>query len=1630
MDFSIPPTLPVNLQNKLSDIVQDYKDGNLTVKGYETKRLQLLENSTSDPKRSVSNVRANTIRIPGRNQSLSSTLIQKRSSNLNLLSRNDSVYRVTTNSSIASPSIMGTSIRHKRHSSTQLSLPSRDILSNGSYNPMVPLLPRKVLKNDNTLMASLPSILRGRSENYAGQNAIININSKGKETFISWDKLYLRAEKVAHELNKNNLYKMDKVLLWYNKDEVIEFAVAILGCFIAGMIAVPVSFDIYSLGEIIEILKTTNSKFILISNDCYKHLDNLYSANNNKIKLNKNENFSNVIFCKTDDLGTYSKAKKHAPTFDLSTIAYIEFTRTPLGRLSGVVMKHKVLNSQLSLLAKILNSRTMPHWKKNEIMKPHNHKIKPIAANKKLSGRFNLVNTLDPTRSTGLICGIFFNVFSGNLLINVDDNLLSKSGSYENIIDKYRADILLNDQLQLKQIVINYLENPDVVAERRKHKVDFSCIKCCLTSCNTIDVDVTDMVVNKWLKNLGCIDANLCYSPVLTLLDFGGIFLSIKDQLGHSSNFAIHNAKLRHQDELYINKEQLKGNCIETSIDAMASSTSSFKDYLKLETFGFPLPETLLCVVNPDDSTLVPDLTVGEIWVSSDNLIDQFYQMDKVNDFVFKAKLNHTKMFSFISESSDEDLANFAIERLNFISSICPPTTQFLRTKLIGFVYNGKVYVLSLIEDMFLQNKLLRLPNWAHTSDLKKEKASSSGNTASTGGTTIVGNQLNESSLSLPSLATRRVVQTHYLQQITESIVRTVATIYEVSAFELNHHQSEHFLVVVVESSLAKKPQLPANLQSGSSDRSLLAGASQKDKDVLEKKMNDLTDQIYRVLWIFHKIQPMCILVVPKDTLPKRYCSLELANSIVEKKFSSGELNSSFVRFQFDNVILDFVPHSNYYNESIFSQHLSVLRRSFIESTLDVDKDQIDKSFWQTSGIDYREYSYDGKSPKKKVTDFKSILEVLEWRIEKQGNETAFNDGDSNTTSNSNDNNVHKKVSWKTFDLIVGSFLKKIVASKTPLKSGDKVIIMCENAVEYVAMVMACFYCNLVIIPLKPLSERNLKYDFRDLANIIKSYKVKRVFMDSKVNNFLSNNTVANKLFKNYRYLFPKITVFSKLKKKQGINIKLFRNVLKDKFGHQRDNKLNTAPVVIWISNGYDVSNNIHVAMTHFTLMNSSKIIKETLQLGPNSPIFSLYSHTRGLGFIMSCLLGIYVGTSTDLFSYSTVMSDPKNILLGIQNLNIKNLYMNIETFGSLLDKASNLMKSKAEIVKHKGSQRSSASNLRFDFFKDVENLMIPFSGRPRTTAVENLLNRYQSILLSVEQINYVYEHHFNSIISLRSYLDLPPIDLFLDPVSMREGIVEELNPNSAEAIGALRLQDSGVVPVCTDVSIVNPETLVPCLEGEIGEIWCCSEGNASNYAIMNKNGTLTKDDFIDEQFKSRFEKDSYNGLTYLRTGDLGFIKNVQVTNTKGDLISLNLLYVLGPINETIDVLGLTHFVGDLEKSVKDAHHLIKNCIISKAGGLLVCLIRCKDNTSTKYGNITALLVSELLNKHGVVLDLCSFVKSDCNNRILNESWSSNRFTIMQEWFNRKITIGAQYGVNYGENISIYLLSDFEKENK
>jgi acyl-CoA synthetase (AMP-forming)/AMP-acid ligase II len=169
-------------------------------------------------------------------------------------------------------------------------------------------------------------------------------------------------------------------------------------------------------------------------------------------------------------------------------------------------------------------------------------------------------------------------------------------------------------------------------------------------------------------------------------------------------------------------------------------------------------------------------------------------------------------------------------------------------------------------------------------------------------------------------------------------------------------------------------------------------------------------------------------------------------------------------------------------------------------------------------------------------------------------------------------------------------------------------------------------------------------------------------------------------------------------------------------------------------------------------------------------------------------------------------------------------------------------------------------------------------------------------------------------MVTARSYMCIEPIELWLDTNALRRGLVVPVHPETDPS--ALLVQDSGMVPVNTQINIVNPETNALCHVGEYGEIWVQSEANVGGFY-------QSKDIFDKEKFNGRtFDGDP--NVRYMRTGDLGFLHTVsRPIGAGGSPVEMQILFVLGAIGETFEVHGLLHFPMDIESNVERCHRNI-----------------------------------------------------------------------------------------------------------
>jgi acyl transferase domain-containing protein/acyl-CoA synthetase (AMP-forming)/AMP-acid ligase II/acyl carrier protein/SAM-dependent methyltransferase len=104
-----------------------------------------------------------------------------------------------------------------------------------------------------------------------------------------------------------------------------------------------------------------------------------------------------------------------------------------------------------------------------------------------------------------------------------------------------------------------------------------------------------------------------------------------------------------------------------------------------------------------------------------------------------------------------------------------------------------------------------------------------------------------------------------------------------------------------------------------------------------------------------------------------------------------------------------------------------------------------------------------------------------------------------------------------------------------------------------------------------------------------------------------------------------------------------------------------------------------------------------------------------------------------------------------------------------------------------------------------------------------------------------------------------------------------------------------------TNIIIVNPTSLTKCLPNQVGEIWVSGSSVAQGY--------WNRPEETERTFKA-YLVDTGEG-PFLRTGDLGFIKDEQ-------------LFVTGRLKDLIIIRGHNHYPQDIELTVEQSHPVLR----------------------------------------------------------------------------------------------------------
>lgn len=233
----------------------------------------------------------------------------------------------------------------------------------------------------------------------------------------------------------------------------------------------------------------------------------------------------------------------------------------------------------------------------------------------------------------------------------------------------------------------------------------------------------------------------------------------------------------------------------------------------------------------------------------------------------------------------------------------------------------------------------------------------------------------------------------------------------------------------------------------------------------------------------------------------------------------------------------------------------------------------------------------------------------------------------------------------------------------------------------------ACMCLGAIAIPVAPLDQNRLSEDAPAFLHCVADFRVKGILVNPDVDHLLKQKLVSQHVKQSAQVLrvaMPSIYNTGKPSKQshgcRDLGLKVKPEWTAPNY-----------PVVIWTYWTPD-QRRISVQLGHDTILGMCKVQKETCQMGSSKPVVGCVRSTISLGFIHTCLMGIYVGAPTYLVSPVDFATNPQSLFVTLSRYKIKDTYATTQ----MLDYALASMQAKGFSL------------------HEMRNMMISMESRPR----------------------------------------------------------------------------------------------------------------------------------------------------------------------------------------------------------------------------------------------------------------------------------------------------------------------------
>ncbi|XP_028448667.1 disco-interacting protein 2 homolog C isoform X1 [Perca flavescens] len=546
---------------------------------------------------------------------------------------------------------------------------------------------------------------------------------------------------------------------------------------------------------------------------------------------------------------------------------------------------------------------------------------------------------------------------------------------------------------------------------------------------------------------------------------------------------------------------------------------------------------------------------------------------------------------------------------------------------------------------------------------------------------------------------------------------------------------------------------------------------------------------------------------------------------------------------------------------------------------------------------------------------FLFLSEVLQWRAQTTPDHVLYTLLNSRGTIASSLTCVqlHKRA-----EKIAG-----MLAERAHLQDGDHVALVYPPGIDLIVAFYGCLYAGCVPITVRPPHPQNIATTLPTVKMIVEVSRSVCVMTTQLICKLLRSKEASAAV--DVRTWPPVLDTDDLPKKKPPL---LYKPSNPDTLAYM-DFSVSTTGMLAGVK------------MSHTATSAFCRSIKLQCELYPSREVAICLDPYCGLGFVLWCLCSVYSGHQSILIPPAELEVNPALWLSVVSQYKVRDTFCSY----SVMELCTKGLGLQTESLKSRGLDLSR-----------VRTCVVVAEERPRIALTQSFSKLFKDLGLHPRAVSTSFGCRVNLAICLQGTSGPDPTTVFVDMRALRHDrvrLVERGSPHS------LPLMESGKILPGVRIIIANPETKGPMGESHLGEIWVHSGHNASGYFTVYGDEALQSD-----HFNSRLSFGDTQTV-WARTGYLGFLRRTELTDASGE--RHDALYVVGALEEAMELRGMRYHPIDIETSVIRTHKSITECAVFTWTNLLVVVVEL-DGSEHEALDLVPLVTNVVLEEHYLIV--------------------------------------------------------------